>query len=75
MLCNELSNVRWNRTPNMEDLDLPLPNIVPLKLPPPRILNIPRQKPLELILASRFEGQWFWREYRVPKTGPRVSST
>ncbi|KAK9892564.1 hypothetical protein WA026_020552 [Henosepilachna vigintioctopunctata] len=36
---------RWNRTPNVEDLYLPLPTIAPLVLPPPRTLTIPRQKP------------------------------
>lgn len=36
---------RWSRTANFDDVDLPLPPIIPLVLPSPRILTIPRQKP------------------------------
>ncbi|XP_044763545.1 unconventional myosin-XVIIIa isoform X1 [Coccinella septempunctata] len=36
---------RWNRTSNLEDLNLPLPAITPMVLPPPRTLTIARQKP------------------------------
>ncbi|KAG5895496.1 hypothetical protein JTB14_034812 [Gonioctena quinquepunctata] len=36
---------RWSRTPNFDDVNLPLPDIVPLVLPKPRILTIQRQKP------------------------------
>lgn len=36
---------RWSRTANFDDVDLPLPAIVPLVLPSPRILTIQRQKP------------------------------
>lgn len=36
---------RWSRTANFDDIDLPLPPILPLVLPAPRILTIQRQKP------------------------------
>ncbi|KAG5861836.1 hypothetical protein JTB14_009559 [Gonioctena quinquepunctata] len=36
---------RWSRTANFDDVNLPLPDIVPLVLPKPRILTIQRQKP------------------------------
>ncbi|XP_074037222.1 myosin heavy chain-like isoform X2 [Leptinotarsa decemlineata] len=35
----------WSRTANFDDVNLPLPEIVPLTLPKPRILTIQRQKP------------------------------
>ncbi|XP_018335041.1 uncharacterized protein LOC112906617 [Agrilus planipennis] len=35
---------RWTRSGNLEDVNLPLPPIVPLKLPNPRVLTIQRQK-------------------------------
>lgn len=35
---------RWSRTSNFDDVYLPLPNLVPLQLPKPRLLAIPRQK-------------------------------
>ncbi|XP_057663669.1 unconventional myosin-XVIIIa isoform X1 [Diorhabda carinulata] len=36
---------RWSRTANFDDINLPLPDIVPLVLPKPRTLTIQRQKP------------------------------
>ncbi|KAJ8956261.1 hypothetical protein NQ318_014996, partial [Aromia moschata] len=36
---------RWSRTANFDDVNLPLPDIVPLVLPKPRTLTIQRQKP------------------------------
>ncbi|CAH1113986.1 unnamed protein product [Psylliodes chrysocephalus] len=36
---------RWSRTANFDDVNLPLPDIIPLVLPKPRILTIQRQKP------------------------------
>lgn len=36
---------RWSRTSNFDDVELPLPEIVPLTLPKPRTLTIQRQKP------------------------------
>lgn len=36
---------RWSRANSFDDLDLPLPPIVPLRLPSPRTLVICRQKP------------------------------
>lgn len=35
---------RWSRTPNFDDVNLPLPPIVPMVLPDPRTLTIQRQK-------------------------------
>ncbi|KAJ8917232.1 hypothetical protein NQ315_002249 [Exocentrus adspersus] len=36
---------RWSRTANFDDVNLPLPDIVPMVLPQPRVLTIQRQKP------------------------------
>lgn len=36
---------RWSRTANFDDVDLPLPQVVPLVLPAPRTLVVRRQKP------------------------------
>lgn len=36
---------RWSRTANFDDLNLPLPPIVPLVLPEPRTLTVRRQRP------------------------------
>ncbi|KAL1502507.1 hypothetical protein ABEB36_007641 [Hypothenemus hampei] len=36
---------RWSRTSNFDDIDLPLPEIVPIALPKPRTLVVQRQKP------------------------------
>lgn len=36
---------RWSRTANFDNIQLPLPDIVPLVLPQPRTLTIQRQKP------------------------------
>lgn len=36
---------RWSRTANFDDVELPLPPIVTLVLPKPRVLTIQRQKP------------------------------
>ncbi|KAF7272071.1 hypothetical protein GWI33_015124 [Rhynchophorus ferrugineus] len=36
---------RWSRTANFDDVNLPLPAIVPMILPKPRVLVVQRQKP------------------------------
>ncbi|XP_060534263.1 unconventional myosin-XVIIIa isoform X1 [Cylas formicarius] len=36
---------RWSRTSNFDDVNLPLPDIVPMVLPKPRVLVVQRQKP------------------------------
>lgn len=36
---------RWSRTSNFDDVELPLPEIVPIVLPKPRTLVVQRQKP------------------------------
>ncbi|CAG9770129.1 unnamed protein product [Ceutorhynchus assimilis] len=36
---------RWSRTSNFDEINLPLPDIVPIVLPKPRTLVIQRQKP------------------------------
>ncbi|KAJ8980815.1 hypothetical protein NQ317_000547 [Molorchus minor] len=38
-------SVPWSRTANFDDVNLPLPDIVPLVLPKPRTLTVQRQKP------------------------------
>lgn len=36
---------RWSRTSNFDEINLPLPDIVPIVLPKPRTLVVQRQKP------------------------------